>query len=212
MTGQTDKNAKQRILEAAIRLFAKKSYSATGLREIVKEAGVSVAMVNYHFGSKPALLKAILEHFFSRIHEIVLKDFASDGPTELKVRRYFRSIIAYFREFPELVRVAMTELPHDTPGIVEFKAEHVRQIVTIFGSSFLPSLPEPVRKNIKLEIVGPAIMGILSSHFIIRPVIMNAFNIEFDDSFYENYADELADLVLYGAFHVKDSAARQSKE
>ncbi|MBW1871076.1 MAG: TetR/AcrR family transcriptional regulator [Deltaproteobacteria bacterium] len=204
MTEQTDKNTKLRILEAAIRLFAKKSYSATGLREIVKEAGVSVAMVNYHFGSTPALLKAILKHFFSRMHEIVLNNFTSSDPTELKVRHYFRAIINFFRESPELVRVAMTELPHDTPGIVEFKAEHVRQIVTIFGSSFLPSLPEPVRKNIKLEIVGPAIMGILSSHFIIRPVIKNAFNIEFDDSFYENYADELADLVLYGAFHVKD--------
>ena len=54
-------DTKARILDAAERLFADNGYSATSLRDITNEAGVNLAAVNYHFGSKEALLSAVLE-------------------------------------------------------------------------------------------------------------------------------------------------------
>jgi hypothetical protein len=57
-----------------------------------------------------------------------------------------------------------------------------------------------VRKRIRLEVVGPAIVGMLTFHFLMRPVLQNAFQMNFDGSFYENYADELADIFMYGVF------------
>jgi AcrR family transcriptional regulator len=210
MSDQTETSAKERILEAAIRLFARKSYSATGLREIVREAGVSVAMVNYHFGSKEALLQAIMSRFFGRMHAIAEENLTGEGPVELQVRRHFRAAVAFFRENPELVRVCITELPHDLPGIVEFKAEFVRGIVVGFATRFLPSLPEPARSRIRPEIFGPSVMGALTSHFILRPVIEKAFDISFDDSFYDNFADEMADMILYGV--LRDSSPESSPE
>ena len=54
-------DTKDRILDAAERLFADKGYSATSLRDITQEAEVNLAAVNYHFGSKEALLTALLE-------------------------------------------------------------------------------------------------------------------------------------------------------
>lgn len=48
-----------RILSAAARLFAARGMSGVGLREITAEAGVNLAAVNYHFGSKEKLLEAL---------------------------------------------------------------------------------------------------------------------------------------------------------
>jgi AcrR family transcriptional regulator len=192
--------AKERLLQAAIGLFARKGYSATGLREIVKQVGVSVAMVNYHFGSKQALLEAILDRFFQNVYSIAEESLTGDDPPELKLRRYLRAIVGVFRKNPDLVRIALTELPYDMPGIVQFKAEKVTRMLGLVGSRLLPALPEEVRERIRLEVVGPAIVGMLTFHFLMRPVIQNAFQINFDSTFYENYADELADIFMYGVF------------
>ena len=54
-------DTKERILDAAERLFADRGFPATSLRDITSEASVNIASVNYHFGSKEALLGAVLE-------------------------------------------------------------------------------------------------------------------------------------------------------
>jgi len=50
---------KERILDVAERLFAAKGFHHTSLRALTGEAGVNLAAVNYHFGSKEALLKSL---------------------------------------------------------------------------------------------------------------------------------------------------------
>ena len=54
-------DTKERILDVGERLFADRGFPATSLRDITHEAGVNIASVNYHFGSKEALLGAVLE-------------------------------------------------------------------------------------------------------------------------------------------------------
>ncbi len=51
---------KQKILDTAERLIAEQGYAATSLRHIIAEAGVNLAAVHYHFGSKEDLLDEII--------------------------------------------------------------------------------------------------------------------------------------------------------
>jgi AcrR family transcriptional regulator len=64
-----EKNTKQCILDAAERLFALHGYHNTSLRKITGEADVNLAAVNYHFGSKEALLKAIFEYHLTPLNQ-----------------------------------------------------------------------------------------------------------------------------------------------
>jgi len=48
-------DARARLIDAAIELFAKKGYEGTSVRDLATAAGVNVAAVSYHFGSKDEL-------------------------------------------------------------------------------------------------------------------------------------------------------------
>ena len=48
-----------RILDAAEQLFVQRGFASTSLRAITTEAKVNLASVNYHFGSKEALIEAV---------------------------------------------------------------------------------------------------------------------------------------------------------
>lgn len=52
-----------RILDTAEVLFAQKGFAETSLRAITSKAGVNLAAVNYHFGSKESLIQAVFERF-----------------------------------------------------------------------------------------------------------------------------------------------------
>jgi AcrR family transcriptional regulator len=52
---------RERILDAAEELFAEKGIVAASLRAMTNAADVNLAAVHYHFGSKEALLDAVLE-------------------------------------------------------------------------------------------------------------------------------------------------------
>ena len=54
-----------RILDAAEELFAEKGFSDTSLRMITGKAGVNLAAVNYHFGSKKSLIQAVFARFLT---------------------------------------------------------------------------------------------------------------------------------------------------
>src|SRR5215469_8842041 len=53
-------DTKQKILATAQKLIADQGYSGTSLRHIIGEAGVNLAAVHYHFGSKEELLDELV--------------------------------------------------------------------------------------------------------------------------------------------------------
>jgi AcrR family transcriptional regulator len=60
-----------RILDAAEELFAHRGFSETSLRMITSKADVNLAAVNYHFGSKNALIQAVFARFLSPFSQII---------------------------------------------------------------------------------------------------------------------------------------------
>lgn len=59
-------DTKVRILDAAELLFAERGFSDTSLRQITSRAEVNLASVNYHFGSKKELIRAVLSRYLEQ--------------------------------------------------------------------------------------------------------------------------------------------------
>ncbi|WP_375176987.1 TetR/AcrR family transcriptional regulator [Marinobacter mobilis] len=64
-----------RILDAAEELFAERGFSETSLRMITSKAKVNLAAVNYHFGSKNALIQAVFARFLTPFAETLDEAF-----------------------------------------------------------------------------------------------------------------------------------------
>jgi len=68
-----------RILDAAEILFAEKGFSETSLRMITSKAGVNLAAVNYHFGSKNALIQAVFSRFLGPLSHLMEQGLKEHG-------------------------------------------------------------------------------------------------------------------------------------
>ena len=54
---------KEKILDVAEALFAEHGFNDTSMRTITSKAGVNLASVNYHFGDKKTLVRAVLNRY-----------------------------------------------------------------------------------------------------------------------------------------------------
>ena len=62
-------DTRERILDAAERLFMAHGYEGTSMRQITGEAGVNLAAANYHFGSKESLMQEVFRRRLDWLNE-----------------------------------------------------------------------------------------------------------------------------------------------
>src|ERR1700722_15427950 len=65
-----------KILDTAERLFGDQGYAGTSLRQIIAEAGVNLAAIHYHFGSKEELLDQVVLRKAGPVNERRLVELA----------------------------------------------------------------------------------------------------------------------------------------
>jgi len=78
-------DGRELVLAAALKLFAEQGIDAVSIRAVNREAGLGPASVHYHFGTKEALLDAVIDVYGDSVIQQT-KDraqaiLASDGPT-----------------------------------------------------------------------------------------------------------------------------------
>lgn len=93
---QNARPTRDRVLDAAERLFAERGFANTSLRMITAEAGANLAAVNYYFQSKDILIQEVFARRLGPLNEKRLEMLdacereAGDGPLPLeKVLRAF---------------------------------------------------------------------------------------------------------------------------
>ncbi|MBI2276467.1 MAG: TetR/AcrR family transcriptional regulator [Dechloromonas sp.] len=62
-------DTRERILDAAEHLFMAHGYEGTSMRQITGDAGVNLAAVNYHFGSKESLMQEVFRRRLDWLNE-----------------------------------------------------------------------------------------------------------------------------------------------
>lgn len=94
------KDTKQTILDIAEELFARQGFYATSMRNITANAGVNLSAVNYHFGSKQALLEAVFERRFLPLNQSRIQrlDIVSAEARMLNRRPAVRDVMQAFIE------------------------------------------------------------------------------------------------------------------
>ena len=79
-TTKLDSDARSVLLEAAEQCLRKHGYAGLSTRRVAEAAGMPLSQIHYHFGSKDALVLALLEHQNQRLLERQEATFAADLP------------------------------------------------------------------------------------------------------------------------------------
>ena len=98
-------NARERLLETATDIFAKKGYAGTSVREIVNRAGVSKPVLYYYFQSKEGLFLAILDMAEDLQKQLLAGVLESDGKVLDRLIILYRRLYAGIDERRSLYKM-----------------------------------------------------------------------------------------------------------
>jgi len=94
---------KERLLDAALKLFGERGFDGASVRDITAEAGVSLGLVRRHFGSKEGLRRALDDRLVADA-QALLEELPSDASADLLRRLWTASARRYGG--PERARIA----------------------------------------------------------------------------------------------------------
>ncbi|MHC4422117.1 MAG: TetR/AcrR family transcriptional regulator [Planctomycetota bacterium] len=79
---QAQADTRGALLDAAEGLFSKRGYAAVGIREITDAAGVNIAAIKYHFGSKSELYLQTVRRAMERSETAASYEVLREGISE----------------------------------------------------------------------------------------------------------------------------------
>ena len=129
---------RERILRAALDLFAELSFDGATTREIAARAEVTQPLVNYHFSSKDELWSAAVDKVFADLNDALTTRAAGlRGVDELTTAKLLiREFVHFSATHPQLHRIITQESKTDGPRMDWLVERHVRpryeQTVAIF--------------------------------------------------------------------------------
>lgn len=138
---------REKILKAAIPLFAERGYDGAGIRTLVAKAKVNQAAINYHFDGKDGLYRAILTIAFEALTKTEnldparLRTLDRDEALRGFVEQQLRPLL--FRdELSRYVRIFSWETLRPTPVFRRFMAEEGVPFLTVATDLVRRFLPD----------------------------------------------------------------------
>jgi AcrR family transcriptional regulator len=148
-----ESGSKRRLLDAAEQLFAEKGFEAVSVRDITGLAKTNVAAVNYHFGSREALLSMAMMRYMApvtqerlaRLESIEKKWSGKAAPLEEIIDALVRPLVSQVKKselserlFYKLIGRIFAQQTEDLPAPIE---EQLRHVIDRFTRSFAKALP-----------------------------------------------------------------------
>ena len=165
-------DTKSKILDAAEELFMEHGFEATSLRLITTAAGVNLAAVNYHFGSKEELFQAVLTRRLDpmnqdRMRLLSLYESAT-GNTPLTceniISAMFIPALKLARDHQtggkNFLRLLGRAYADPAPFIREFLSSQYAEMIARFRAAFSHALPHIPREELSWRL--HFVMGALS--------------------------------------------------
>jgi AcrR family transcriptional regulator len=168
----TSPDTKTRILDAAEALFTEHGYEATSLRQLTGAAGVNLAAVNYHFGSKEELFQAVLTRRLDPMNQERIellqsleREAGAKPPSCEKV--LFAMLIPALRLArdqkrggKDFLRVLGRAYADPSPFVRHFLHQQYAEMIERYKEAFLRALPHLSRQELTWRL--HFVMGALS--------------------------------------------------
>jgi TetR/AcrR family transcriptional regulator, fatty acid metabolism regulator protein len=116
---------RRQILDAAVRVFARKGYHSCRVGDITEEAGVAHGLLYHYFDSKEAVLETVFRETWSEVVDAFSAVETSEDPPREQLRHVAAILLRSWRRDPDLVRVLVREVARSPQ--VQSKVGELRQ-------------------------------------------------------------------------------------
>ena len=190
---------RNRIMNAASRLFSEKGFSGTTTRAIANEAGINEVTLFRHFGSKENLARAIMDQFggpaiAENITALLSGDYRQDllliGSMMLKV----------MTERNDVMRMAICEAGH-FPEFQDIVAENPRQLRRMLSRYFEDQMEKGHIHRGHPELLAQAFLGMFFSYTVLEGFLMDRLQPEVSP---EEIVNQFVDLFIRGTIKGED--------
>lgn len=179
-----ERSTEVKIREAAKNVFIAKGFDGCTSREIAKEAGMNVALVNYYFCSKKQLFTLVFEAAMEDFMFSTVEVFKTDLSLEAKLRVFIEREYEFLTLHPDIPRFILSELSRGDK--CEF--DHAKILEKIGSTGVFEELLEAQEKGIirKMELTNIMLLIMSNCHypFMAKP-LMKYLNSLTDDEYQE---------------------------
>ena len=170
-------STKERILGAAESLFARRGFDGASLRELTSAAGVNLAAVNYHFGSKEKLVEQIFRRRLDALNNSRLEALALvAGREETTVDDVLGAFIRPALDLSHdetgslFMRVLARAFAEHDDTLRQFLSENYGHVMRQFTAEFARLLPQLSKPELywRIDLVSGALTHAMSGFGMIQ--------------------------------------------
>lgn len=190
--------AADRLVDAAIQLFASHGYESVSTGTVAKAAGLSQSMVHYHFGNKANLWEASVSHLMHRrgaqfqVSDAELKDL--DPVARLKIM--MRRLVSSNAENPELTQILVHECTSNSVRLQWLADRYMGPGYRAFNEAIEQAIQDGSLRHTQIRDVTNIIVGAATLSLSLAPLLEHVY--EGDAPTSESLADTLVDVLFNG--------------
>jgi TetR/AcrR family transcriptional regulator len=189
------------ILDAAERLFARRGFAGTTIKQIGADAGVNAALMYYYFADKETLYRETLRRLFADLAGGASKRIAMIDDPVPAIRAFVHFQVEFLLARPHLPRLLIREL-------VDHEAAHAWDYIPQLTAATFSRLCELIRAGQRagrfradIDPVFAAIhtVGLVPYAFIARPAVARMLEYEstaIPDDVMRKFGEHAAEFVL----------------
>jgi AcrR family transcriptional regulator len=201
MTSSPQRTTQQKLIQAAMEVFAEKGFRDATIRQICKQAGTAnINAVNYYFGSKEQLYKQILELIFAEFDKQTPENFAAKTPEdqlEIYIATFCKILYQGNESGADATAILVEEFTRPSPFLEEmvdtFNRPRVKMLLKMFKSLLGEGATDDMARDCMVSVSGQ-----LLYYSFARPVFSQLFPDYQTENAHEQWASHVFKFTMGG--------------
>lgn len=197
-TPKVIEDRREQIIDAALRVFARKGFTRATNKDIAREAGITPGLIYYYFDSKEALFNALIE---TRSPLSMLRTLPEEMlalPPEPLMRLLFKRILSMVEseEFIGLIRVLLPEVMHgDNPRLADGINGGIQRAMGLLRSFLDAKIQSGELRPLDSSLTVQVLFGSMVGFVLRRQLLRDPSALELT---HEQIIDTIVGTVLHG--------------